>query len=86
MGSSCEKVKSGKGFELKMNDFDNDLYSRYLLSFQPSDPHPGLHKVQVTLTEPRKHMAVIARNSYWAAPPLRSRGIREAPPVSPNEK
>jgi hypothetical protein len=56
-----------------MNEFDNDLYNRYLLSFQPSDPHPGLHKVQVKLKNPNKHTAIVARTSYWAAPPLPSR-------------
>lgn len=70
-GGQYELFKSGKSFDLRMNQFDNDLYNRYLLSFQPSDPHPGLHKVQVKLTSPRKHATVIARNSYWEAPPLR---------------
>lgn len=77
-GGQYELFKSGKNFELRMNQFDNDLYNRYLLSFQPSDPRPGLHKVEVKLTTPRKHVTVIARNSYWAAPPPRSRGIRES--------
>jgi VWFA-related protein len=72
-GGQYELFKSGKGFDLRMNQFDNDLYNRYLLSFQPSDPHPGLHKVEVRLNNPRKHTAIIARNSYWAAPPLASR-------------
>ena len=76
-----ELFKSAKSFELRMSQFDNELYNRYLLSFQPADPHPGLHKVQITLNTPRKHTTVIARNSYWTAPRLPSRGIREAPPV-----
>ncbi|HEY2383969.1 MAG TPA: VWA domain-containing protein [Terriglobia bacterium] len=77
-GGQYELFKSGKNFEFRMNQFDNDLYNRYLLSFQPSDPHPGLHKVEVKLSTPRKHASVAARNSYWAAPPPRSRGIRES--------
>jgi VWFA-related protein len=76
-GGQYELFKSARSFELKVNDFDNDLYSRYLLSFQPSDPHPGLHKVQITLTTPKKRATVVARNSYWAAPRLPGRGIRE---------
>lgn len=72
-GGQYELFKSGKKFDLRMNEFDNDLYNRYLLSFQPSDPHPGLHKVQVKLNNPKKHTAIIARTSYWAAPPLPSR-------------
>ena len=27
----------------RMNDFTNHLHSRYLLSFAPKEPHPGLH-------------------------------------------
>ena len=80
-GGQYELFKSAKSFELRMSQFDNELYNRYLLSFQPADPHPGLHKVQITLNTPGKHMTVIARNSYWTAPRLPSRGIREAPPV-----
>ena len=72
-GGQYELFKSDKGFDLQMNDFDNDLYNRYLLSFQPTDPHPGLHQIRVKLNNPRKHVAVFARNSYWAAPPLRLR-------------
>src|SRR5215472_8733890 len=67
-GGQYELFKSAKGFELRMSQFDNELYNRYLLSFQPSDPHPGLHKVEVKLNNPKKHTAIIARTSYWAAP------------------
>ena len=76
-GGQYELFKSDKGFDLRMNNFDNDLYNRYLLSFQPTDPHPGLHQVRVRLSNPRKKVAVIARNSYWATPPLRSHDYRE---------
>jgi VWFA-related protein len=70
-GGEYELFKSGKAFDLKMNEFDNHLYNRYLLSFQPADPHPGLHHVQVKLNTPRKRVTVIARSSYWSVPPLR---------------
>jgi len=48
-----------------MNDFTNHLHSRYLLSFAPKDPHPGLHQLQVRLKDPSKG-TVLARTSYWA--------------------
>src|SRR6516225_4762847 len=54
-GGQYELFKSAKSFELRMSQFDNELYNRYLLSFQPADPHPGLHKVQITLNIPQKH-------------------------------
>ena len=72
-GGQYELFKSAKNFDLRMSQFDNDLYNRYLLSFQPSDPHPGLHKVEVKLNNPKKHTAIIARTSYWAAPLLPGR-------------
>jgi hypothetical protein len=48
-----------------MVDFTNHLHSRYLLSFQPSDPHPGLHQIRVRLQQPNG-ATVLARGSYWA--------------------
>jgi hypothetical protein len=48
-----------------MNDFSNHLHSRYLLSFQPSHPKPGLHQLTVKLKEPGS-ATVLARSSYWA--------------------
>jgi hypothetical protein len=48
-----------------MTDFSNHLQSPYLLSFQPKDPHPGLHELRVRLREPGK-ATVLARTSYWA--------------------
>lgn len=77
-GGEYELFKSGKTFETRLNDFDNHLYNRYLLSFQPSDPHPGLHEVRVRLRHPA-HNTVLARNSYWVAPPLPSRGLSKEP-------
>jgi hypothetical protein len=56
-----------KGFETHMNDFDNQLRSRYLLSFDPKDPHSGLHQIHVALKDPGKR-TVLARTTYWAGP------------------
>ena len=66
-GGEYELFKSGKGFDNRMNDFDNHLYNRYLLSFEPKNPHSGLHRIRVRLKEtPRA--TVLARNSYWIPP------------------
>jgi hypothetical protein len=51
-----------------MNDFTNHLHSRYLLSFVPKDPRPGLHQITVRLRDGSK-TTVLARTSYWAAAP-----------------
>jgi VWFA-related protein len=64
-GGEYEMFASGKGFEARMNDFSNHLHSRYLLSFQPSRPRPGLHPLTVKLKEPGTS-TVLARSSYWA--------------------
>ncbi len=64
-GGEYRMFASGKGFDARMTDFDNHLHSRYLLSFQPTQPHPGLHRVTVRLKDPG-HATVLARSSYWA--------------------
>lgn len=64
-GGEYQMFASGKGFDARMNDFSNHLHSRYLLSFQPSRPRPGLHQLTVKLKEPGT-ATVLARSSYWA--------------------
>lgn len=64
-GGEYEMFSSGKGFDAQMTNFSNHLHSRYLLSFEPSKPRPGLHKLSVKLKEPTS-AAVLARTSYWA--------------------
>jgi VWFA-related protein len=73
-GGEYGLFKSDKGFDNRMNDFDNHLYNRYLLSFQPKDPHPGLHRIQVRLKEATR-ATVLARTSYWI-PPVSLPGTR----------
>lgn len=64
-GGEYELFTTRKKFEVRMNDFTNHLHSRYLLSFAPSDPHPGLHQLRVRLKDP-SNATVLARTSYWA--------------------
>lgn len=64
-GGEYELFATRKTFENRMNDFSNHIHSRYLLSFQPKDPHPGLHQLKVGLADP-KNGEVLARGSYWA--------------------
>jgi VWFA-related protein len=68
-GGEYELFATRKKFEVRMNDFTNHLHSRYLLSFAPSNPHPGLHQIRVRLRAPSKdggNGSVLARSSYWA--------------------
>jgi VWFA-related protein len=66
-GGEYELFKSSKSFEFGMTDFANHLHNRYLLSFEPKDPHDGLHKVRVRLRKPEgRNYTVVARDRYWA--------------------
>jgi VWFA-related protein len=64
-GGEYRMFDSRRGFDARMNDFSNHLHSRYLLSFQPAHPHPGLHQLSVRLKQPGD-ATVLARSSYWA--------------------
>jgi VWFA-related protein len=64
-GGEYELFATRNKFDVRVNDFTNHLHSRYLLSFAPQSPHPGLHQIRVRLRE-AKNAAVLARTSYWA--------------------
>lgn len=64
-GGEYALFESRKRFESRMIDFTNHLHSRYLLSFQPNDPHEGLHRIRVKLKQ-ANGATVLARASYWA--------------------
>ena len=66
-GGEYELFATRKKFEVRMNDFTNHLHSRYLLSFAPKNPHPGLHQIRVRLrSNDAEGDGVLARSSYWA--------------------
>jgi VWFA-related protein len=65
-GGEYQMFTSRKSFERLMTGFTNHLQSRYLLSFEPKNPHPGLHQIRVRLKEP-SGQTVLARTSYWAS-------------------
>jgi VWFA-related protein len=54
-----------KGFEERVNEVSQHARNRYMLSFSPSDPTPGLHTLRVRLTEDYG-AHVVARANYWA--------------------
>jgi hypothetical protein len=64
-GGEYELFDSRNSFENRMLDFSNHLHSRYLLSFEPKDPHSGLHQIHVGLRNPGEG-TVLARTRYWA--------------------
>jgi VWFA-related protein len=64
-GGEYELFATRKRFEVRMNDFTNHLHSRYLMSFAPNSPHPGMHQIRVRLRD-AGDASVLARSSYWA--------------------
>jgi VWFA-related protein len=65
-GGEYKLFTSQKAFEGRLVDFNNHLHSRYILSFAPQEPHPGLHQIQVRLKQPVPGVVVLSRTSYWA--------------------
>jgi hypothetical protein len=66
-GGEYELFATRKSFETDMTSFANHLHSRYLLSFEPHDPHSGLHQIRVRLRNPARNETVLFRSTYWVA-------------------
>lgn len=66
-GGEYELFTSRKAFERRMTEFNNHLHTRYMLSFAPIKPRPGLHQIRVRLKDPQPGTRVLARTNYWAA-------------------
>jgi VWFA-related protein len=64
-GGEYEMFATRKGFESDMLSFANHLRSRYRLSFEPKNPHPGLHRIQVRLKHADSNQTVLYRSTYW---------------------
>lgn len=64
-GGEYEMFHSRDGFETDMISFTNHLHSRYRLSFEPRDPHPGFHEIRVGLRRAEAGETVLYRRSYW---------------------
>jgi VWFA-related protein len=66
-GGEYELFATRKGFETDMTSFANHLNSRYLLSFEPKNPHPGPHRIQVKLKHAVSNQTLLFRSTYWVA-------------------
>jgi len=64
-GGEYDAFTREKGFETRVVEVASHARNRYILSFHPSDLTPGLHTIQVKLTQDYG-AHVVARNSYWA--------------------
>jgi VWFA-related protein len=56
-----------KGFEQRVMEAAKHARNRYLLTFSPSDPTPGLHSIRVR-TAQDYGARVVARANYWMTP------------------
>jgi hypothetical protein len=66
-GGEYFKLGDARSLERDLETIANHLPNRYVLSFQPQSPHPGLHLISVRVPE-YDHVEVLARSSYWANP------------------
>jgi VWFA-related protein len=66
-GGEYFKLTDAKALERSLTTISNHIPNRYVLSFQPQSPHPGLHAITLQL-ENYSGLKVTARNSYWADP------------------
>jgi VWFA-related protein len=67
-GGEYVRFDSQFGFDQQIGNLTNHVHNRYILSFQPPSPAPGLHAIRVQLPE-HSNLRVIARQSYWASAP-----------------
>ena len=66
-GGEYFKLTDSKSLERDLGTISNHMPNRYILSFQPQSPHPGLHAVALSAPSYSK-LQVTARTSYWADP------------------
>jgi VWFA-related protein len=64
-GGEYDPFTKERGFENRVAEVASHARNRYILSFHPTDLTPGLHTIQVKLTQ-NYGAHVVARNSYWA--------------------
>jgi len=65
-GGEYDAFTGDKGFEDRVAEAAKHARNRYLLSFHPTDPTPGLHTLRVRTTQDYG-ARIVARANYWAA-------------------
>jgi VWFA-related protein len=65
-GGEYFSFSSLKDMERDLATIGNQVPNRYVLSFQPKSPTPGLHSIELHLRN-QTDLIVTARSSYWAA-------------------
>jgi VWFA-related protein len=65
-GGEYTTFTGDKGFEQRVVDAAKHARNRYLITFSPSDPTPGLHSIRVQ-TAQDYGARIVARANYWLA-------------------
>ena len=66
-GGEYNTFTGDKGFEQRVVDAAKHARNRYLITFSPSDPTPGLHTIHVNTVQDYG-ARIVARANYWLAP------------------
>jgi VWFA-related protein len=64
-GGEYRTFHTQKALEEHIISLANNVHSRYALSFEPKNPHPGLHHIRVRLRDASKKATLLYRSSYW---------------------
>lgn len=64
-GGEFFKFNNIKSLEKDLQTISNHVPNRYVLSFHPQNPQPGIHALELTLKD-YPDLRVTARSSYWA--------------------
>ena len=64
-GGEYFSFNNDKSLEKSLQTLANHIPNRYVLSFHPVNPHPGVHVVSLQLKD-RPNLKIAARSSYWA--------------------
>jgi VWFA-related protein len=64
-GGEFFKFSNTKQLERDLQTISNHVPNRYVLSFHPQAPQPGIHALELTLKD-YPDLVVTARSSYWA--------------------
>ncbi len=66
-GGEYYKFDNVKSLEKDLGTISNHIPNRYMLSFHPQSPEPGIHALQLSLKD-YPDLKVTARSSYWLDP------------------
>jgi VWFA-related protein len=67
-GGEYTTFVSDQKFEKRVVEAAKHARNRYLLTFSPSDPAPGLHSIRVHLAQDYGGVRIVARANYWVGP------------------